>query len=392
MVGTTSLTAGASNFRVDNQTLSELTPQSSISSILSYEDALNARKDVEGAQRNLNQDYSDFANVVPVEVGDEWAVMDTSLVKSSNLGVFYAVTSDSVEIGWAAAPSAIGYKIIVDGEHEFETTETTYDFTYPSNPKDTYHVQVIPQAPTEDDLTFDAPIYGVHITIPEHPISNSEESAANTSVEIQGPNRTRNNASIVWRSFIPYNRIDAPPVGCDYGTGYEFDGNNRGYGTMFGEWSSKTYISADYSFGNGAFDTWGHVSPSSVYDKSTGELVETRFVEDGTTDAYILGEEIDSVDIRFSLQAAIPYCIWNSIEGAFSISVSDQGNYAIFSGSHRQMPNHEVIIGGNERSTDPTEIPPFHEAVVYQRDLADPLCLVNQLCSNASMTGMSGKY
>jgi hypothetical protein len=143
---------------------------------------------------------------------------------------------------------------------------------------------------------------------------------------LAGPYTT---TKLVWGSFIPYARIDAPPIGCDYGSGYEFDGNNRGYGTYFGDWPSKTKINADVS--------------------------------------------LTSADN----------------EGAFTITVTRTGNYGILSGEHRQMPNHEVIIMST--TSNATSVT-YTEAVVYRRDLSSPLCLVSMVCEKASMAGYTGTY
>jgi hypothetical protein len=87
--------------------------------------------------------------------------------------------------------------------------------------------------------------------------------------------------------------------------------------------------------------------------------------------------------------SSIPYCIWNSIEGAFTITVTRTGNYGILSGEHRQMPNHEVIImSTTSNATSAT----YTEAVVYRRDLSSPLCLVSMVCEKASMAGYTGTY
>lgn len=331
-------------------------------------------------------------NLHVVSAGDEWAMVDTSLAKSPEVGATYAVTSEAVDLSWAPVSEAEGYKIVVDSQFDYFTTDTSLRLDIPDEPSSDYDVQILPYAAEGQEFSGDAPFYGLHIRLPVSGAIDSQEDAeasvASVAAMLAGPYTT---TKLVWRSFIPYARIDAPPIGCDYGSGYEFDGNNRGYGTYFGDWKSKTTINADVSWtsANNYFNDDGFVSPSTVYEKSTGERVETRTVSGATVEAKLLAGDASSADIRFSLQAAIPYCIWNSIEGAFTITVTRTGNYGILSGEHRQMPNHEVIVVST--TSDATSVN-YTEAVVYRRDLSDPLCLVSMVCEKASMAGYTGTY
>ena len=72
-----------------------------------------------------------------------------------------------------------------------------------------------------------------------------------------------------------------------------------------------------------------------------------------------------SVDVRMVTHASNPFCKVTAIDGAFSMHLTQSGNYAIFSGNHRQMPNHYIYIYDGGKVTD-----------VYKRDAASPLCLV----------------
>ncbi|WP_404474170.1 hypothetical protein [Microbacterium aerolatum] len=365
--------------------------QSSDSATFTYASVLNSVT-TDSNLRTTAESDAQAMDLHVVNAGDEWAVADTSLLKSAEVGATYAITSDAVDLSWAPVSEAEGYKIVLDNQFDYFTTDTSLRLGIPDEPSSDYNVQILPYAAEGQELSSDAPFYGLHIRLPEASKIDSEDAAeasvASVAARLAGPYTT---TKLVWRSFIPYARIDAPIAGCDYGSGYEFDGNNRGYGTYFGQWDSKTKIDATVSWtsANNYFYDDGFVSPSTVYNKSTGATVETRTVSGATLEANLLAGDSSSADIRFSLQAAIPYCIWNSIEGAFTITVTRTGNYAILSGEHRQMPNHEVIILST--TSDATSVE-YTEAVVYQRDLSNPLCLVSVLCEKASMAGYAGTY
>lgn len=108
------------------------------------------------------------------------------------------------------------------------------------------------------------------------------------------------------------------------------------------------------------------------------------------TEVTKLGHTADTTDVRFRLKAGIPYCDMNSIQGAFTISVTRTGAYTIPSGSHRQMPNHEVLINSSWTAGGTVQ---YAQAIAYRRDLLDPLCLVGTwACAEATMSGTAGTY
>lgn len=120
---------------------------------------------------------------------------------------------------------------------------------------------------------------------------------------------------------------------------------------------------------------------TTVYSKSTGNKVDEAQAS-GTYDAYLLGTDAGRtyVDVRMGVQVGNPFCSMNSIEGAFSITLTRSGSYTIFSGQHRQMPNHEIFLQGSSGGT---------ERVIYQRQYAS---LVNMACPPANMGGYTGPF
>jgi len=172
--------------------------------------------------------------------------------------------------------------------------------------------------------------------------------------------------TVSWITFIPQSRIDAPPVGCDYGRGYAFGGNGRGY-----DWKSSSYKTAVHAVIDwSSKSVKGYVSMGTtrVYRKSNGELVDKKTTSGAKSYARkIEGSGSGYVDVRLVTHAQNPFCGLGAIDGALSMRVFQRGEYYVWSGNHRQMPNHHVYIydGRSGRVTD-----------VYTRDAASPLCLV----------------
>lgn len=361
-----------------------------------FELATEAQQRGGSSQREARSENSSQLSVDAVKVENEWAVVDSTLVRSADEGATYAASREYVDVAWAPIEGAIAYRVVVDGADVYPTATTALRFAVSPGAASRHHVQILPTAKLGDELSLDAPIYGLQVFVPESSAETDEESATRAANELvtlaSGPFNT---TSIVWRTFIPSARIDAPTLPgapCDYGAGYEFDGNNRGYSTSdFGDWSSKTQLTASIFWGNqNAFDGSGFVSPSSVYNKSTGQHIETRSVTGAMTEVTKLGHTADTTDVRFRLKAGIPYCDMNSIQGAFTISVTRTGAYTIPSGSHRQMPNHEVLINSSWTAGGTVQ---YAQAIAYRRDLLDPLCLVGTwACAEATMSGTAGTY
>ncbi|MBK6872726.1 MAG: hypothetical protein IPG94_15555 [Kineosporiaceae bacterium] len=89
------------------------------------------------------------------------------------------------------------------------------------------------------------------------------------------------------------------------------------------------------------------------------------------------------MDIHMVTHASNPFCpsVAGAIDGAFSITLTQSGSYAIFSGKHRQMPNHYVYLYDQSAVKD-----------VYKLTYANPLCLFGAAtCALATFWG-SGSF
>jgi hypothetical protein len=69
----------------------------------------------------------------------------------------------------------------------------------------------------------------------------------------------------------------------------------------------------------------------------------------------------------------------------FVLTVTRSGSWVIISGSHRQMPNHELYIAHGGLAAE-------RWTTAYARSYASVECLVAVLCERVSMTGFSGTY
>lgn len=185
------------------------------------------------------------------------------------------------------------------------------------------------------------------------------------------------------KTFIPQNRIDAPRVGCSYGNGYAFGGDNRSYSASSSK--ARTKLVANIRFDKNDPRLIGSsrkIGATTVYKKSTGKLVATKTASGSRVTVKEMAlSDSQKVDLRFSIHAGNPFCSAGAISGAFTMTLYKDGRYVIRSGAHRQMPNWEVYagwIGGN-----PT--------TVYRRGYASAACLVAMVCSEAQMGGYSGR-
>lgn len=193
----------------------------------------------------------------------------------------------------------------------------------------------------------------------------------------------KNGAWVTVKTFIPQSRIDAPRVGCSYGSGYAFGGDGRSYSAS----SSKvrTTITANLRFDKNNPRLIGssrRIGATTVYKKSTGELVSTKTASGSRVTVKEMAlSDSEKVDLRFSIHASNPFCSAGAISGAFTMTVYKDGRYVIRSGAHRQMPNWEVYAGFVGGKT----------ATVYRRAYASAACLIAMVCSEAQMGGYSGR-
>lgn len=321
-----------------------------------------------------------------VEVGGVVAAANTSLIRNDE-GAASAATSRFVDLSWSPMDGVESYAVERAGELMATTTETVVRVT-DVTPGEQIDFRI--SAIGAEDSVGDTPVFGLHVEVPQ---GGAGEVSAQQQVSRSAAQAVRyDSASLDWYTFIPMNRVNIPPVGCEYGSGYQFGGDNRGFATTPSQSSNlgyRTWLNGNIAWGraSGPVQTSSFFAPTSVYDADTGEEVDFAG-NDGNPENIarmsVLASSTEFVDIRVRLQGFTAFCpIGNSVEGAFTITVTRAGSYAILSGQHRQMPNHEIFLTsfGAGRST-----------VVYRRPYLDPTCLVNWACPPAEMGGYQGTY
>lgn len=319
-----------------------------------------------------------------LEIDDVVAVVNHSLVRDGR-GAIAAATAEYVDLSWAPMPGVKEYVVTRNDEVLGITTERAFrDASVSPGSTREYRVAAHSFTGPSDQQ---APIHGLVVTTPE--ASSDPRRAALRQIEESAQSAAAyTSATVNWYTFIPQSRIDAPFTGCQYGLGYQFGGDGRGFASDSSSASSggyRTWLQGAVAWtraGN-PVDKASFVGWTSVYDAKTGASVARRQAK-GTLDARLLGTDPGRtyVDVRMSLQVGNPFCGGNSIEGAFSITLTRAGSYTIFSGEHRQMPNHEIFLQGFKNGASRT---------IYQRKYANAICLVNIACPKAQM-GASGPF
>lgn len=329
-------------------------------------------------------------------VADQVAAVNHSLLRDG-MGAVSSATPDYVDLSWIPMDGVATYAIIRE-EEIVATTESTSIRYKDVEPGETVNFRIVANVPeSHEEFT---PTYGLTVDVPKNNSSQRTAAEAQT-VESADSAIYYSTSTIWWRTFIPDEKIDAPLAGCQYGSGYQFGGDDRGFiTTMTGTETSRTSLSAWISWGRGE-SLGGPFEPGTleigstlVYD-SAGEVVDIDMLDpsEATAESRLLAIEEGYrtwADVRLSVQAGNPFCdsafLGNSIAGAFTMHVTRTGNWMITSGSHRQMPNHEIVM-----SRTAGQDPQVHTPI-YQKTYADPLCLVTWACPETQMGGLQGTY
>lgn len=306
------------------------------------------------------------------------AVVDTSM---ADQGITTAAAPDFVDVSWKPYADDARYTVSRDGRTVATTAPGAGAFRDTAlTPGATYRYDVAPVLP--DGATAPgARMWSMQVTVPAVGKGESAVSAMRAQATARATAAAAAKTTTVsWVAFIPQKRIDAPSAGCDYGKGYQFAGDGR---SNF-DWKSSKYRTAVH----GTVD-WSRKSVTGnksihathVYNKKTGKLVATKTASGKNTYAKKMGSGSNYVDVRMVTHASNPFCKFGAIDGAFSMHLTTSGNYSIFSGKHRLMPNHHVYIYNGGKVTN-----------VYTRKYANALCLVGPvLCQEATFYG-SGKF
>ena len=311
------------------------------------------------------------------------AVVDRSM---ADQGITAAAGTNFVDLSWQGYSNQARYLVTRDGKDvaalapgvtAFHDTRVT--------PGSTYRYSITPAQTQATNPQTRA--WGMQVAIPS--IAKNQDTT--TALRSQAADRTAaakaaKTTTLTWVTFIPENRIDAPPTGCDYGKGYQFAGDNRsGF-----DWKNPNYrtsLNAVINWSDKSVQGYKHVGTSHVYRKSTGRLIAAKTAGDKDMVARKLGSDRDSVDVRMVTHATNPFCkglggVKGAIDGAFTMHLTTSGNYSITSGTLRLMPNHYIYIYNGGKVTN-----------VYTSKYANPLCLVGSAtCEEAQLGSLYGKF
>lgn len=311
------------------------------------------------------------------------AILDSALIESGALAV---AGHGFVDLSWEPANSSRSYQVLrndaviaTTGDHAFR------DVTI--EPGTNYDYQIVTLEPSDGSTIPDdeVTVRGFEVHTPVQGEIPAQVSEQNSLINSRAAN---NYTTILYQTFIPGAFVNAPPAGCGIynnpiapsSAKYKFGGNNRSYNA--GPASSKTRLGIGVSWSRGTLNYLGEVEPTKVYTMG-GKLLETKTAGTGDIWAKQLSRTSTSADVRLSVKASNPFCPeGNSIQGAVTMTVTKNGAYAVISGSHRQMPNHEIYVMGSANATYKR---------VYIRTYADATCLVGWLCPTVQITG-NGSY
>lgn len=307
---------------------------------------------------------------------NESTIIDSSLTKR---GALLATGTDYVDLSWENLGGGREFHIFRNDALIARTTDDSLrDGSVQPGFEYEYRIEtVLPEgaSPSEDEAT----IRGFSVMVP---VSTNYGDEAQEREQTLAVRAAYSGSTVRYRTFIPEAKIKAPNVGCgNYkgNQGYQFAGDNRGFAPSKG--TSKTSLNANIRWdGRGMIGSSKSIGSTKLY--KNGKLHSTKTASSKDVWVKQLGKTKNDVDLRFSVKATNPFCPkFNSIQGVFTITVTKNGSYGIISGSHRQMPNHEIyvssIVGGWK--------------TVYQRKHGSATCLVAGACPEARISG-SGKY
>lgn len=316
--------------------------------------------------------------ILKLDGGGEIGTVDTSMLDS---GIASAASAHEVRLVWSAAPEVGGYVVLRDGRVQDRLPAGSSEFDdHTVAPGHVYEYIVSPIVP--EQATGQFPVWGMRVSVPL-PASASESpahAATRQAVATATATAAASTTTLSWDAFIPQAKIDAPSTGCQYGSGYQFGGDNRSW-----DWTSSRYrtaLNAVITWSTKAVSGYTSVRATTVYKKSTGALVATKTASSSGLSAYKLGDGSGRVDIRMVNHASNPFCSFGAIDGAITFNIYQNGNWAIRSGSFRRMPNHEIYIYNGGAVTYLIKAP-------YQ----SVYCLIGPAaCDSMDVTGYYGTY
>ncbi|HEV7741485.1 MAG TPA: hypothetical protein VGO65_03625 [Pseudolysinimonas sp.] len=304
------------------------------------------------------------------------AIADVSLFNglAAKAPAMWAATSRYVDLSWATVPGTLRYVVFREGVQVASTMQTSYRDTDVSAGQ-VVHYRIVAAGPNDTGKTW-----GLVAIVPS--AAPGDRSAMTSQLATEAATlASYTTAAVQYQSFIPQAKIDAPPVGCTYNDPYDYGGDNRGFLASGAPYRTRLQATVGFT-GSGTVSYTRTVGTTHVYN-SAGTLVDQATASaSAMTVARLAGSTATSVDLRWNLDARNPFCSAGSISAAFTMTVTKSGSWSIISGSHKQMPNHEIYIHSNSGGW----------VTVYRRTYASAYCLINGACPNASMAGYVGTY
>jgi hypothetical protein len=305
------------------------------------------------------------------------AIADVSMFSgglAAQAPAMWAASAGFIDISWASIPKTLRYVVYREGEQVASTAATSFRDTDVSAGQ-VVHYRIVANGPQDTGRTW-----GLVAIVPS---AESTQRAAMTSElsSMAAAAAAYTSATVQYQTFIPQAKIDAPPIGCTYNDPYDYGGDNRGY--LASGFPYRTRLQATIGFtGSGTVSYTRTVGTTHVYNSSGTLVAQATASASGMTVARLAGSTATSVDTRWNLDARNPFCSAGSISGVFTLTVTKSGSWSIISGSHKQMPNHELYIHSNSGGW----------VTAYRRTYASAYCLINGACPNASMAGYLGSY
>lgn len=272
------------------------------------------------------------------------ALVDDSL---SRRGFATAATSSVVELSWLAPSPTTTYLVLRDGHVIARVRGVTGHFSDKTvKPLHSYSYSV---SPAPGSMAQES--WGTEVTVPAGGTTAAARLAGlqTAAVAMAAKLVATTTTTLTWVAFIPQKFVGAPPVGCDYGTKYEFGGDGHGF-----NWKSSKYrvaLNALIDWGKKTIASYPSVHASHVYRKSTGALVATKTASSSGLKARYAGHGTYDVEVSMQLTARNPFCSVGEIDGGLLVDISQTGTWAILSGSVKPMPDHLVYIWNNGSET-----------------------------------------
>lgn len=315
------------------------------------------------------------------------AVVDTSF-SDSDVDTRFMIASelDSVTLSWDPVENVREF-VIYRGEVQVATVSDLSYVDDDVSPGKSYEYRIEALSTSSDG----GRIFGGEAYVPESADPQGIGAEGGAQRLLLGTERMY----VTYLTHIPQARVNVPAVGCSYGTGYEFAGDNRGWfdptKDIYSQ-SSKTWVTSGTDWtsagtGGGA----QHIGSTKVYSKATGKLVAEKTATFSGDPVKVLDTDVSSsLDLRFQVRASNPFCttalLTPYIEGVFTMRISKAGTWQIISGSHKLMPNHEIVIGRDHSDGSSSA------KSIYRAKYANSTCLVNGACEKQNLTGRYGNW